>query len=1003
MTAKKLSNITDQLVPLEVQLSYPNFSTFVQSYFEFLEREFGEYDAIVNLLNYRDIDETVDQFLDEFLKTYADPISENAAGNLKQIIKQIRNFYQAKGTEQSFTYLFKAVYDSALEFYFPKDDTAKTSTFQHKLSENNCHLTDSNYWQDFSYVLRTGVDGATYENLLYALGHPAGLKLFGEFKPVADELDLNLSFVESVICVILIDQILGVNGLNFQVAAEEYVQLLTKNTNGPVPSFSRMTSDVEDFITLLRGREEDYIYTFSGQASEQKALVFYERLKQDADSYKADNNFLRFYDNGVSSDFYFDPFSNTTTQLQTDISFTAPSTITIAASVDPSTLFANSDDIRVVTTSGVNDGTYTVASTTGTTIVTNEATITTETAGAAGESKVYNLSTAEFYNTTLRPSPMANGADLAIIKTPGADFVTSEESRAFQQFPLSAKGQSNDNFMAFFEGRKIPQSQIAISGPTGDGFYTAGNNSAQTINARDKVEVHYFDHTAEEFTAVEGSDQTINLVSTPENVVVFIDGYYIKHTEYTISGNDITIQSAVLTALSADGLPIEVCHIPNIGQFKQEYFTFSTGQEIFELEKVLEKKRFADSSDSIRIWDGSTPDTGSDPTPVAGNGFNYTGNIDYIDAGEPQFPLNWTENLYESPVNYNYNVGGNTDTGTGDVEYSLNQRIGERFTNDPFRIRGRVFGQTSALNIDGVGIQSKMLRRVNNGGKFVAKLDVISTDGLAAINIAVDSAMTNMNYNLNDTRGLAFQDGGSFYDKGSFDSSPTENQAWSNSDEIYIFIDFDNDLVTLNFNGTTLMAGADISTFSNFMSVGVLTAGDNTGEYRMDYNPDLSGVSSFPSSTSSGDWVGWGDWDQWRTQYEFIPITNDVNDWSTTTAGGQNSLAQGADGSVLFRGRLQSPTITLANSGAYCYVAQGTHQAGIGTTDINVDLVVNTVVSGSSSTMEDTFYTSNNYFGTGWVARQFTGTAGQDIELEFESDNTTIEKAIANCYLIRRI
>ncbi len=58
-------------------------------------------------------------------------------------------------------------------------------------------IIDSNFYQDFSYSLRTEKQLNEYEQIVKKLLHPVGTKLFGEFKPRNDEL--NFSFDNSVL------------------------------------------------------------------------------------------------------------------------------------------------------------------------------------------------------------------------------------------------------------------------------------------------------------------------------------------------------------------------------------------------------------------------------------------------------------------------------------------------------------------------------------------------------------------------------------------------------------------------------------------------------------------------------------------------------------------------------------------------------------------------------------------------------------------------------------
>ena len=369
-------------------------------------------------------------------------------------------------------------------------------------------------------------------------------------------------------------------------------------------------------------------------------------------------------------------------------------------------------------------------------------------------------------------------------------------------------------------------------------------------------------------------------------------------------------------------------------------------------------------------------------------------------AGEVdlRFPLDWTENLYSTPVNYNYNVLSNTTDGTGEVIYARNQRLGERFANDPFRIKGFSGGASASLNNDSVACSSKLLRRCQKGGKYVAKLEILNYDTLIAFIFATAQNRSNTSYNLQNARSITYQMGGSYYDKGTYVSSGSANDPWAAVTNIYMFVDFDNDLITLNLDGNNLQTSLDISTLSGFSTITAVCGSDTTADLRMDYDPSLSGVTT-PAGTSAGDWTGWGDWAEWQTKYDFVPITNNISAWSVTNVLGVSSLAQGSDGSIVFTGRLNGPDYVLPTSGAWTYVVQETHEAK--TDDwIDVFLSINGV-DGSTSELRTDIYTINSFYGTGWTGRDFTGTAGQTVRLELEANNHTGTKSIANCYFIR--
>jgi len=100
---------------------------FIEKFFEYIERDLGEYDLITHLRDYADIDNTVDEFLAEFKKQYGDYLPETLQADLRLLMKNIRGFYLSKGTEGSYEFLFRTVFDTFIDFYYPKEDILRAS------------------------------------------------------------------------------------------------------------------------------------------------------------------------------------------------------------------------------------------------------------------------------------------------------------------------------------------------------------------------------------------------------------------------------------------------------------------------------------------------------------------------------------------------------------------------------------------------------------------------------------------------------------------------------------------------------------------------------------------------------------------------------------------------------------------------------------------------------------------------------------------------------------
>ena len=85
--------------------------------------------SIENILTLNDIDRTLDDFVDYFMIELLEAFPRDIAPDVKRImVKKSKEFYQTKGTEDSFRYLFRTVFSNEeLEFYYPKDDILRTS------------------------------------------------------------------------------------------------------------------------------------------------------------------------------------------------------------------------------------------------------------------------------------------------------------------------------------------------------------------------------------------------------------------------------------------------------------------------------------------------------------------------------------------------------------------------------------------------------------------------------------------------------------------------------------------------------------------------------------------------------------------------------------------------------------------------------------------------------------------------------------------------------------
>ena len=197
---------------------------FVQSYYDWLYTKSG-YELSttslhsVGLRKILDIENTPVEFLKHFSFTYASgfsnwfigatagPEGTDTTENVRSLIGGIRqNLYQQKSNEEAYKYFFQSLFGSDgsdISLSYPKmnimrlnggrfGDWESVTGLGGSLLNSSAKLQDSDWYQDFSYLLKAGVDIVdedtglpVYYNDLQTMLHPSGLKGFFE-KTVQD-------------------------------------------------------------------------------------------------------------------------------------------------------------------------------------------------------------------------------------------------------------------------------------------------------------------------------------------------------------------------------------------------------------------------------------------------------------------------------------------------------------------------------------------------------------------------------------------------------------------------------------------------------------------------------------------------------------------------------------------------------------------------------------------------------------------------------------------------
>tara|TARA_Y100001937_G_scaffold125973_1_gene194063 strand:- start:8117 stop:10144 length:2028 start_codon:yes stop_codon:yes gene_type:complete len=143
-----------------------------------------------------DIDRNDTQYLDKIAKEIAPILPRNPTVEKRTLYKQIIDFYKLRGSEDSLKTFFRLIFNDEAEIEFPIDKTLIPSSGKWETNTNlvgggqyldnkgflsdTIKIHDSDKFQKFSYVIKSGQSLDSWKNSFKKLVHPAGFKFFGE-------------------------------------------------------------------------------------------------------------------------------------------------------------------------------------------------------------------------------------------------------------------------------------------------------------------------------------------------------------------------------------------------------------------------------------------------------------------------------------------------------------------------------------------------------------------------------------------------------------------------------------------------------------------------------------------------------------------------------------------------------------------------------------------------------------------------------------------------------
>jgi len=154
---QKTSLLINSQVPEFVREEYPQFISFLEAYYEFLENEqfangiSKQNDLTTKLKELKyvsDIDVSLTQFEEQFYNTFLSLLPKDIAVDKAFLIKNILPLYQSKGTEKSFQFLFRLLFGQEITINYPREQILRTS--DGRWSVENILRTDAEIYSEYT-------------------------------------------------------------------------------------------------------------------------------------------------------------------------------------------------------------------------------------------------------------------------------------------------------------------------------------------------------------------------------------------------------------------------------------------------------------------------------------------------------------------------------------------------------------------------------------------------------------------------------------------------------------------------------------------------------------------------------------------------------------------------------------------------------------------------------------------------------------------------------------
>jgi hypothetical protein len=133
----KTSLLVEGQLPEFIREEYPLFVSFIEAYYEFLEQEQFDTNGISqsnnlteklkNLRYISDVDFSIEEFQTQFFNSFLPFLPQDSEVSKEFLIKNILPLYKAKGSEKSFRFLFRLLFNEEIDIEYPREQILRAS------------------------------------------------------------------------------------------------------------------------------------------------------------------------------------------------------------------------------------------------------------------------------------------------------------------------------------------------------------------------------------------------------------------------------------------------------------------------------------------------------------------------------------------------------------------------------------------------------------------------------------------------------------------------------------------------------------------------------------------------------------------------------------------------------------------------------------------------------------------------------------------------------------